>query len=354
MPAEITHTNLQPTIDLTMGVSGRDLGHVADDVVEGRRPSSASRDGRRRRGCPTIPDTPTKRKLIKGSKIELSGEYSRMQDTFRSLGFGLILATLLIYFLMVALFKSYVTPLVILFAVPLGLVGVVPMLYLTGTAINVQSLLGVIFMVGIVVSNTVLLTDFAQNLRTQEGLTPDRGDPQGGVDPRAAGGDDGPGGLLRPDSRWPWPWSAAARRTRRWAARSSAACWPAWSPRCSWCPRSIRWWSRLATCEDHGPECTRRSRAGRRVGWDWRAERAPSPPSCKSRGQGDPLWSAAIHRRFPLSRSDLLFRVPQRFLSGRSRTVESAFGRCYVLKTVTVLLARPRQEPFAVYAREVD
>ena len=75
---------------------------------------------------------------------------------------------------MAALFKSYVTPLVILFAVPLGLVGVVPMLYLTNTAINVQSLLGVIFMVGIVVSNTVLLVDFAQNLRVQEGLTPDQ------------------------------------------------------------------------------------------------------------------------------------------------------------------------------------
>ena len=106
--------------------------------------------------------------------IELSGEYSRMQETFRSLGFGLILATLLIYFLMAALFKSYVTPLVILFAVPLGLVGVVTMLYLTNTAINVQSLLGVIFMVGIVVSNTVLMVDFAQNLRVQEGLGPDQ------------------------------------------------------------------------------------------------------------------------------------------------------------------------------------
>ena len=68
----------------------------------------------------------------------------------------------------------------ILFAVPLGLVGVVLMLYLTGTAINVQSLLGVIFMVGIKVSNTVLLADFAKNLRDAEGLTPDRGDPQGG------------------------------------------------------------------------------------------------------------------------------------------------------------------------------
>jgi multidrug efflux pump subunit AcrB len=104
----------------------------------------------------------------------LSGEYERMQTTFRDLGIGLVLASLLIYFLMVALFKSYLTPLVILFAVPIGLIGVITMLYVTGTAINVQSLLGVIFMVGIVVSNTVLLVDFAQNLRVDEGLTPDQ------------------------------------------------------------------------------------------------------------------------------------------------------------------------------------
>ena len=89
------------------------------------------------------------------------------------------------------------------------------MLYLTGTAINVQSLLGVIFIVGIKVANTVLMTDFAQELRRHEGPDADRGDPQGGVDPRPAGDDDRPGGLLRPDPRWPWPWSAAARRTPR-------------------------------------------------------------------------------------------------------------------------------------------
>jgi multidrug efflux pump subunit AcrB len=73
---------------------------------------------------------------------------------------------------MVALFKSYVTPLVVLAAVPVGIVGVVIMLFVTNTAINIQSLLGVIFMVGIVVSNTVLLTDFAQKLRVEEKLTP--------------------------------------------------------------------------------------------------------------------------------------------------------------------------------------
>src|SRR5207247_11256060 len=85
---------------------------------------------------------------------------------------GLVAASVLVYFLMVALFKSWLSPLVILSAVPVGLVGVVLMLFLTKTAINVQSLLGVIFMVGIVVSNTVLLVDFAQHLRHEEKLSP--------------------------------------------------------------------------------------------------------------------------------------------------------------------------------------
>lgn len=169
VPAEITHTNLQPTIDLTMGVYGRDLGHVADDVY-----ALVGRFGNPQGKGIWAPYDPASKdhKILGGSRIVLTGEYTRMQDTFRNLGVGLLLATLLIYFLMVALFKSYITPLVILFAVPIGVIGVVIVLYLTNTAINVQSLLGVIFMVGIVVSNTVLLTDFAQHIRVHEGMSP--------------------------------------------------------------------------------------------------------------------------------------------------------------------------------------
>jgi multidrug efflux pump subunit AcrB len=74
--------------------------------------------------------------------------------------------------LLVALFRSYLTPLVVLSAVPVGLVGVVLVLYFTGTALNVQSLLGVIFMIGIVVSNTVLLIDFAENVRKTDRVDP--------------------------------------------------------------------------------------------------------------------------------------------------------------------------------------
>jgi multidrug efflux pump subunit AcrB len=173
VPTEITHDNLQATIDLTMGVDGRDLGHVADDVA--REVGAFGEPQGRGVWIPFDPsDTATSRRLLKGATITMTGEYARMQETFRNLGWGLILATMLIYFLMAGLFRSYLTPLVILFAVPLGLIGVIVMLYLTGTAVNVQSLLGVIFMVGIVVSNTVLLVDFAQNLRVQEGLTPEQ------------------------------------------------------------------------------------------------------------------------------------------------------------------------------------
>jgi multidrug efflux pump subunit AcrB len=167
VPTEVVHYDIQPTIELTMGVEGRDLGHVADDVARvvaafGR----ANPDGT---WTPYDPGSPGRGELMRGAKVVLSGEYERMRQTFRDLGIGLCLATLLIYFLMVSLFRSYVTPLVILFAVPLGLIGVVSLLYASGTAINVQSLLGVIFMVGIVVSNTVLLVDFAQNLRSGRG-----------------------------------------------------------------------------------------------------------------------------------------------------------------------------------------
>jgi multidrug efflux pump subunit AcrB len=153
-----------------MNVHGRDLGSVSDDVA-----GVLTHHGRLvKKGvwAPYDPAREEEQVPMEGTRVTLSGEYTRMQDTFQNLGVGLVLASLLVYFLMVALFRSWVIPLVIISAVPAGLVGVVAMLYLTGTALNVQSLLGVIFMVGIVVSNTVLLTDFAQHLRGSEDLTP--------------------------------------------------------------------------------------------------------------------------------------------------------------------------------------
>jgi multidrug efflux pump subunit AcrB len=182
VPAEINHTNLQAQIDLTMGVQGRDLGHVADDV---NRVLAGYGQQRKREvkfmgmkaevddegWTPFDPDADDN-KLMEGSRLLLTGEYQKMNATFSYQAFGMVGAVVLIYFLLVALFKSYITPLVVLSAVPVGLIGVVLVLFFTGTALNIQSLLGVIFMVGIVVSNTVLLTDFAENVRKADRLTP--------------------------------------------------------------------------------------------------------------------------------------------------------------------------------------
>jgi len=171
VPTEITHNNIQPSIDLTMGVEGRDLGHVADDVAKMLGDFGEKLpDGN---WAPFEPSSSgSKRTLMKGSKIVLSGEYARMQQTFRDLGIGMILAVLLMYFLMVALDKSYIVPLTVMLTVPISMAGVFPFLYFTGTAINVQSILGIIFIIGIKVANTVLMTDFAQEIRRHEGLTP--------------------------------------------------------------------------------------------------------------------------------------------------------------------------------------
>jgi multidrug efflux pump subunit AcrB len=97
--------------------------------------------------------------------IELKGEYARMVESFQSLGIGLVLASVLVYLLMVPLMRSFVGPLIIMATVPLGLIGVLTMLYFTRTTLNVQSEMGVIFLVGIVVSQGVLLVDFANQLR---------------------------------------------------------------------------------------------------------------------------------------------------------------------------------------------
>jgi multidrug efflux pump subunit AcrB len=146
-PVEVNHASLQRVVDVMVNTENRDIGGVAQDVAK------------------RIADLD----LPKGVRVDLKGEYGRMQESFKSLGFGLGMATILVFLLMVPLFRTFVGPLIILFTVPLGLIGVLTTLYLTRTTINVQSMVGVIFLVGIVVSNGVLLVDFA-NQRRRAGL----------------------------------------------------------------------------------------------------------------------------------------------------------------------------------------
>jgi multidrug efflux pump subunit AcrB len=88
-----------------------------------------------------------------------------MRVSFRSFGLGLILAVLLVYLILVAQFESFLDPLLILLAVPTGLTGVLLVLFATGTTLNVMSLMGVVMMVGIVVSNSILIVEFTRRLR---------------------------------------------------------------------------------------------------------------------------------------------------------------------------------------------
>jgi multidrug efflux pump subunit AcrB len=108
--------------------------------------------------------------LHEGMRMSLQGEYGRMNDSFRQLGLGILLAMVLVYLLQVTLFRSWIAPGVIMFSVPLGFIGVLWMLFLTRTTLNVQSLIGATFLISIAVNNGVLLVDFANRRRREAGL----------------------------------------------------------------------------------------------------------------------------------------------------------------------------------------
>jgi multidrug efflux pump subunit AcrB len=179
IPTEITHQNILPTIDLNVGVSGRDMGHIGNDiyrVIDGHfgrlKPQKfAGREAGTSQWAAFDPDS-SRHQTIEGTTIEMSGEYARMQLMFHNLYVGLALAVFLIYFTTVALDKSFLVPFCVHSAVPLILIGVWPMLYFTGSSINVQSLVGIVFSIGIKIANTILMTDLAQHLRKHEGLSP--------------------------------------------------------------------------------------------------------------------------------------------------------------------------------------
>jgi multidrug efflux pump subunit AcrB len=104
-----------------------------------------------------------KLKISKDVVIAFKGEVDSMRAAIAGFAGTLPLAMVLIYLVMVGLFRSWLDPVVVMFAVPLGFIGVVWMLLLTDTSVNVESLIGTLMMIGIVVSNSVLLVDFANN-----------------------------------------------------------------------------------------------------------------------------------------------------------------------------------------------
>ena len=143
IPGEIAHYNIARVSDVYVNTEDRDLKSVAaevEKVVSGMT-------------------------FDKGVGVTMRGPVTKMKEGVGSLGWGLLTAAVLVYLVMMAQFRSAVDPLIIMLAVPLGLTGVLGMLYFTGTYINIQSLMGTLMMIGVVVNNSILLVDFANQLR---------------------------------------------------------------------------------------------------------------------------------------------------------------------------------------------
>jgi multidrug efflux pump subunit AcrB len=106
-----------------------------------------------------------KDKLPRGTSLQIRGQIQSMNDSFFGLGVGLIFSIILVYFLMVINFQSWVDPLIIISALPGALAGVVLMLFLSNTTFSVPSLMGAIMCVGVATSNSILLVTFANDER---------------------------------------------------------------------------------------------------------------------------------------------------------------------------------------------
>ncbi|MEK6804771.1 MAG: efflux RND transporter permease subunit [Nitrospirota bacterium] len=142
-PVKIERKYFQRVVHITANPVGRDLGSIAQDL------ESAF----------------AQMQLPPGFSIRLAGQIQQQRETFEGLTYASALALILVYMVMAAQFKSLIDPFIIMFSVPMGIPGVIVILYLTNTTISTSSLMGIIMMLGIVVSNGVLLVDYTNVLR---------------------------------------------------------------------------------------------------------------------------------------------------------------------------------------------
>jgi multidrug efflux pump subunit AcrB len=144
-PTEVDHYQLQRAIDVYVAPKGEDLGKPDQEISK-------------------ILDATH---LPPNTRINVRGLVVTMNSSFRSFGLGLFLAVLLVYLILVAQFSSFVDPFLIVLAVPTGLIGVILVLALTPTTLNIQSLMGIVMLQGMVVSNSILIVDFSNVLRSE-------------------------------------------------------------------------------------------------------------------------------------------------------------------------------------------
>jgi multidrug efflux pump subunit AcrB len=144
-PTEVDHYQIQRVTDLYVTPAAEDLGKVANEVqsIVGQM------------------------KLPENVRVQLRGMVNGMNESFRSFAIGLSLSVVLLYLILVAQFRSFVDPLLIMLAIPMGFIGVLIILPLTGTTLNVMSLMGILMLVGISASNSILIVEFAHRLEEQ-------------------------------------------------------------------------------------------------------------------------------------------------------------------------------------------
>ena len=146
-PTEVDHYQIRRVLDIYVRPLGEGLGTIADQI-----------DG-----------LLAKTKLPAGVDVTVRGMVEGMRSSFKSFAAGLSLSILLLYLILVAQFRSFIDPFIILLAFPPGLIGVLLTLWLTGTTLNVMSLMGVVMLAGVAMSNSILIVEFAHHLR-REGM----------------------------------------------------------------------------------------------------------------------------------------------------------------------------------------
>src|SRR5208282_4572080 len=144
-PTIVNHYQLQRAIDIYVAPLREDLVTVGTEIEK------------------IISDI----RLPESIRVNTRGSIEAMHTSFKSFGLGLLLAVLLVYLILVAQFKSFLDPFIILLAVPPGIAGAIVTLFITGTTLNIMSLMGTVMMVGIVVSNSILIVEFAHRMQEQ-------------------------------------------------------------------------------------------------------------------------------------------------------------------------------------------
>ena len=142
VPTNLNQSNIQPVYDIYASTQGRDLGSVASDIGK--------------------IVAPLQKELKPGNSIKVLGQIQSMHDSFRDLGIGLAFAAVFVYLLMVVNYQNFGDPLVVILALPATFCGIVTMLFMTGTTLNVPSLMGAIMAVGVASANSILLVTFAR------------------------------------------------------------------------------------------------------------------------------------------------------------------------------------------------